>query len=138
MEITSVVLDRGSRTIHPNLPVVSPEGIVGAELRVNGDTVDVRLTVGAGFIIDVEDHRTHARGFTRGTGDPSRYRCKFENVDSRDEVEVGGLLVTTGKGEKFPKGLPLARVTKVDTVLILVALPSEDAEEPNDKTTRSK
>ena len=98
-----------------------------------------------------EDERTHARGFVRGTGDPSRYACKVENVDSRDEVEIGDLLVTSGKGKWFPKGLPVARVTKVvkrepgrdqeieatptvnfsrlDAVLILVA-PASDEETP--------
>jgi hypothetical protein len=81
--------------------------------RVAGDAVDVQLAVDAAFTVDVEDERTHARGFVRGTGDPTRYSCKVENVDSRDEVEIGDLLVTSGKGKRFPKGLPVARVTKV-------------------------
>jgi rod shape-determining protein MreC len=152
--VTRVVLDRGSRNIRPHMPVVSPDGVVGAVLRVAGDAVDVQLSVDAAFGIDVEDERTHARGFVRGTGDPSRYACKVENVDSRDEVEIGDLLVTSGKGKWFPKGLPVARVTKVvkrepgrdqeieasptvnfsrlDAVLILVA-PASDEEAPPTK-----
>ena len=154
--VTRVVLDRGSRNIRPHMPVVSPDGVVGAVLRVAGDAIDVQLSVDAAFGIDVEDERTHARGFVRGTGDPSRYACKVENVDSRDEVEIGDLLVTSGKGKWFPKGLPVARVTKVvkrepgrdqeieatptvnfsrlDAVLILVAPPT-DEETPAPKTT---
>ncbi len=152
--VTRVVLDRGSRNIRPHMPVVSPDGVVGAVQRVAGDAVDVQLAVDAAFGVDVEDERTHARGFARGTGDPSRYSSKIENVDSRDEVEVGDLLVTSGKGKWFPKGLPVARVTKVvkrepgrdqevdavptvnfsrlDAVLILVA-PPPDGEDPTDK-----
>jgi rod shape-determining protein MreC len=34
-------------------------------------------------------------------------------VDSRDEVEIGDALVTSGKGRWFPRGLPVARVTRV-------------------------
>jgi rod shape-determining protein MreC len=116
----------------------------------------VQLSVDAAFGIDIVDERTQARGYVRGTGDPSRYTCKVENVDSRDEVEIGDLLVTSGKGKWFPKGLPVARVTKVvkrepgrdqeieatptvnfsrlDAVLILVAPPS-DEETPAPKTT---
>ncbi|MFO0737941.1 MAG: rod shape-determining protein MreC [Labilithrix sp.] len=147
--VTRVVLDRGSRNIRPNMPVISPDGVVGSVERVNGDAVDVKLSVAAEFGIDVEDERTHARAFVRGTGDSSRYNCKVENVDSRDEVEIGDLLVTSGKGKRFPKGLPVAKVTKVikrepgrdqeieasptvnfsrlDAVLIIVgALPDED------------
>ena len=153
--VTRVVLDRGSRNIRPHMPVISPDGVVGAVLRVAGDAVDVQLAVDAAFNIDVEDERTHARGFARGTGDPSRYVCKVENVDSRDEVEIGDLLVTSGKGKWLPKGLPVARVMKVvkrepgrdqeieavptvnfsrlDAVLIVVAPPSEEGEEPKDK-----
>lgn len=154
--VTRVVLDRGSRNIRPNMPVLAPDGVVGTTLRVAGDAVDVELTVDAKSTIDVEDERTHARGFVRGTGDPTRYACKVENVDSRDEVEIGDLLVTSGKGKKFPKGLPVATVTKVlkrepgrdqeiearptvnfsrlEAVLILVTPPSdEDLEHKDDK-----
>lgn len=153
--VTRVVLDRGSRNIRPHMPVVSPDGVVGAVLRVAGDAVDVQLSVDAAFGIDVEDERTHARGFVRGTGDPTRYACKVENVDSRDEVEIGDLLVTSGKGKWFPKGLPVARVTKVlkrepgrdqeieavptvnfsrlDAVLILATPPQDEDEAPKPK-----
>lgn len=150
--VTRVVLDRGSRNLRPYMPVVSPDGVVGAVLRVAGDAVDVQLAVDAQFGIDVEDERTHARGFVRGTGDPTRYACKVENVDSRDEVEIGDLLVTSGKGKRFPRGLPVAKVTKVqkrepgrdqeieavptvnfsrlDAVLVLVTPPQEEDETP--------
>jgi rod shape-determining protein MreC len=114
--VTRLVLDRGSRAgIRANMPVVSPEGVVGKVLHdMAGDAVDVQLAVDAAFGVDVEDERTHARGFIRGTGDPQRYACKVEMVDSRDEVEIGDLLVTSGKGKWFPGGLPVARVSKVN------------------------
>ncbi len=147
--VTRVVLDKGAREVRPHMPVVSPDGVVGAVLHVAGDTVDVQLAVDAAFGVDVEDERTHARGFVRGTGDPARYGCKVEMVDSRDEVEIGDLLVTSGKGRWFPRGVPVARVTKVlkrelgrdqdvdasptvdfsrlDTVLVLVTTPGEES-----------
>lgn len=156
--VTRIVLDRGSRNIRPHMPVISADGVVGAVLHVTGDAVDVQLAVDAQFGIDVEDERTHARGFVRGTGDPAKYGCKVEMVDSRDEVEIGDLLVTSGKGKWFPKGLPVARVTKVikkelgrdqevealptvnfsrlDAVLILVTPPGEEGAPP-DTTARS-
>jgi rod shape-determining protein MreC len=147
--VTRIVLDKGARDVRPHMPVVSPDGVVGAVLHVAGDTVDVQLAVDAAFGVDVEDERTHARGFVRGTGDPARYGCKVEMVDSRDEVEIGDLLVTSGKGRWFPKGIPVARVTRVlkrelgrdqdvdaaptvdfsrlDTVLVLVTTPGEES-----------
>jgi rod shape-determining protein MreC len=111
--VTRLVLDKGARDVRSHMPVVAPDGVVGAVLHVAQDTVDVQLAVDAAFGVDVEDERTHARGFSRGTGDPARYGCKIEMVDSRDEIEIGDLLVTSGKGRWFPHGIPVARVTKV-------------------------
>ena len=92
--------------------------------------------------------KIRARGFVRGTGDPARYSCKVEMVDSRDEVEIDDLLVTSGKGRWFPKGIPVARVkhvlkrelgrdqdvdaaptvdfSRLDTVLILATSPGDE------------
>jgi rod shape-determining protein MreC len=146
--VTRIVLDKGAREVRPHMPVIAPDGVVGAVLHVAGDTVDVQLAVDAAFGVDVEDERTQARGFVRGTGDPARYGCKVEMVDSRDDVEIGDMLVTSGKGRWFPKGIPVARVTKVlkrelgrdqdveavptvdfsrlDAVLVLVTTPGEE------------
>jgi rod shape-determining protein MreC len=147
--VTRIVLDKGAREVRPHMPVIAPDGVVGAVLHVAGDTLDVQLAVDAAFGVDVEDERTHARGFVRGTGDPARYSCKVEMVDSRDEVEIGDLLVTSGKGRWFPKGIPVARITKVvkrelgrdqdvdatptvdfsrlENVLVLVTAPGEES-----------
>jgi rod shape-determining protein MreC len=127
--VTRLVLDRGSRDVHDR----------------------------ADDAVDVEDERTHARGFVRGTGDPARYACKVEEVDARDEVEVGDLFITSGKGKWFPRGLPVARVTKVlkrelgraqdveavptvnfsrlDDVLVMVTPPGDETETVPPKTT---
>jgi rod shape-determining protein MreC len=150
--VTRIVLDKGARDVRSHMPVVSPDGVVGAVLHVAGDTVDVQLAVDAAFGVDVEDERTRARGFVRGTGDPARYGCKVEMVDSRDDVEIGDLLVTSGKGRWFPRGIPVARVTKVikrelgrdqdvdaaptvdfsrlDSVLVLVTTPGDETTTP--------
>ena len=111
--VVRVVIDRGVPDLRPHMPVVGTDGVVGAILRVSGDTADVQLAVDAAFGVDVEDERTHARGFVRGTGDVARYLAKVEMVDARDDVAVGDLLITSGKGRWFPRGLPVARITKV-------------------------
>jgi rod shape-determining protein MreC len=151
--VTRIVLDKGARDVRSHMPVISPDGVVGAVLHVAGDTVDVQLAVDAAFGVDVEDERTRARGFVRGTGDPARYGCKVEMVDSRDDVEIGDLLVTSGKGRWFPRGIPVARVTKVikrelgrdqdvdaaptvdfsrlDNVLVLVTTPGDETTAPS-------
>ena len=152
--VARVTLDRDARDVGPNLPVLSADGVVGTTLKTAGDTVDVRLVVDAGSSVDVVVQRTGARGFVRGTGDESKYSCSVQYVERTDEVEVGDLLVTSGVGRRFPKGIPVATVTqvvrrdfgiyqqvtatptvdfsRVEEVLILTSVPGEDAKANRD------
>jgi len=113
--VAQVTLDHASKDIQSgaHLPVVTLEGVVGTTGKVAGDTVQVRLVVDAQSAVDVVVQRTGARGYVHGTGDQNMYRCKVEYMKRTDEVEVGDLLMTSGMGRRFPKGLPVARVTKV-------------------------
>jgi rod shape-determining protein MreC len=111
--VAQLVLDRAGAAVRANMPVVSLDGTVGTVLRVAGDRVTVQLTVDSGFGVDVVVERTGTRGFVRGEGDPAHYAVRVEYVQRTDEVEVGDLLVTSGVGCRFPKGIPVARVTEV-------------------------
>lgn len=111
--VASVTLDRAGREVRPNMPVIAQDGVVGKVLRIAGDRVDVLLAVDTGSGIDVVDELTGARGFVRGTGDQRRYVCRVELMQRTDEVNVGDLLITSGVGRAFPRGVPVARVTKV-------------------------
>jgi rod shape-determining protein MreC len=108
-----VTLDRSSPALGPNLPVLAPDGVVGTTLKVAGDTIDVRLVADAGAGVDVVVQRTQARGFVRGTGDERAYSCNVEYLKRTDEVAVGDVLVTSGVGLRFPKGIPVCEVTAV-------------------------
>ncbi|MBP9114520.1 MAG: rod shape-determining protein MreC, partial [Polyangiaceae bacterium] len=153
--VATLVLDRGTRGIGQNMPVIAPDGVVGKVLSVAGDLVQVQLSVDALFGVDVEDVRTKARGYVRGTGDRTKYYCRVENVDARDELEEGDLLVTSGKGKLFPQGIPVARVSKVvkrglgrdqeveavptvnfsrlETVLVMLSAPEESVSRPKER-----
>lgn len=111
--VAHVTLDNPGVAIRPNMPVLSLEGAVGTVQRVSGDAISVELTVDSGFGVDVVVERTGARGFVRGTGEEARYLVRVEYVQRTDEVAVGDLLVTSGVGCRFPKGIPVARVTEV-------------------------
>jgi rod shape-determining protein MreC len=113
--VAHVTLDRPSSAIRSGarLPVVTLDGVVGTTGKVAGETVEVQLVVDAGSGVDVVVERTGARGFVRGSGHPSKYVCRVEYVKRTDEIEVGDLLVTSGWGKRFPKGIPVARVTEV-------------------------
>jgi rod shape-determining protein MreC len=110
--VVRVELDKDTHDIQPNLPVVSSDGVVGITQKSSKGTVDVRLVVDAGDGVAIVVQRTGAHGFVRGAG-ADKYTCKIEDMQRTDEVEVGDLLVTSGFGHRFPKGLPVATVTQV-------------------------
>lgn len=111
--VARVTLDTAAAGIKANMPVLSLEGVVGTVRRVAGESVQVQLAVDSGFGVDVVVERTGARGFVRGAGDNARYLVRVEYVQSSDSIDIGDVLVTSGFGCRFPKGLPVARVTKV-------------------------
>jgi rod shape-determining protein MreC len=111
--VTRVTLDTPAPGVKPNLPVVAVGGVVGTVQRVAGEKIDVQLAVDSGFGVDVQVERTGARGFVRGTGNEGQYVVQVEFVQRDDEVDVGDLLLTSGYGCRFPKGIAVARVTKV-------------------------
>jgi rod shape-determining protein MreC len=111
--VAQLILDNPHAAVRAKMPVIAVDGAVGTVLRVSGDKVDVQLTVDSGFGVDVVVERTGARGFVRGVGDRSRYAVRVEYVERTDEVDVGDLLLTSGVGCRFPKGIQVARVTKV-------------------------
>lgn len=111
--VMRVTLDKSKNNVGKNLPVISPDGVVGTTIHAPaGDAVDVRLVADAGSGVDVIVERTGARGYASGTGD-DEYACSVQYVQRTDEVEIGDLMVTSGVGARFPKGIPVCSVTKV-------------------------
>jgi len=111
--VAELTVDNPGVVVRTNMPVLSLDGVVGTVQRVAGDKITVQLTVDSSFGTDVIVERTQARGIVRGVGDPTRYAVRVEYVQRSDEVDVGDFLVTSGVGCRFPKGIPVARVTKV-------------------------
>jgi len=111
--VDHVTLDNPAPGIQANMPVLSIDGVVGKVKRVAGDKVDVQLAVDSGFGVDVIVERTGARGWIRGTGDLGKYVVRVQWVEHDDEVANGDVLVTSGLGCRFPKGIPVARVNNV-------------------------
>jgi rod shape-determining protein MreC len=111
--IVHLAVDADNVELKKNMPVIALDGAVGLIKVVSGDSASVQLVVDAGFGVDVIVSRTGARGFVRGTGDEDKYVVRVQDVDRTDDVEVGDLLVTSGSGCRFPKGVAVAKVTEV-------------------------
>ena len=106
-------LDRGGRDVRKEMAVVALGGVVGVVQQVSGDTVDVKMVIDSDSAVDVVVERTGARGIIRGSGDPTKFSLRVQYAERVDDIEVGDLMVTSGVGRRFPRGVPVARVTRV-------------------------
>jgi len=107
----TIFINRGERDhLRTDLPVITPDGIVGKTLRVYRTTSQVLLItdkdsgVGALFA----GSRTH--GIVNGTGDP---QPRLDYVVNDEKVEPGEAVLTSGEDRVYPKDLPIGNVTDV-------------------------
>ncbi len=107
----AIYIDKGSNDgIKQDMPVISPEGIVGKVLNVFPATSLVLLindpTSGAGVILEKSRLQGIVKGAPNGT-------TIMHNVMSDEKVEVGERVLTSGGDGIYPKGLPVGTVAAV-------------------------
>jgi rod shape-determining protein MreC len=105
----TLVLNRGEHDrVRRNMPVITPEGIVGKVVEVFPTTSQVLLISdrdsGVGALL--ADTRTH--GVVKGNGDPVP---RLDYVVNDEKVHVGEMIVTSGEDRIFPKGLLIGTVS---------------------------
>ncbi len=111
----SVRIDCGtSDRIHVGAAVVSHDGVVGRVAAVSGGWADVMLLVDAASSIDVVVQRTRSRARVRGLGGDKELGIKVEYLTRTEDVAPGDILITSGVGTVFPKGLRVGKVTSIE------------------------
>ena len=111
--LETIMIDKGTRAgLKVNLPVVLPFGVVGKTLRVSQNAAVILLVNDLNSRIPVmgQIHRTQGILAGQGPDDP----MEVQYVPQGSPLDEGELLITSGLGEVFPKGLPVARVVKVE------------------------
>jgi rod shape-determining protein MreC len=107
---STVTVNKGSLAgIDRDLAVITPDGVVGRVQAVLPGTARVQLLTDPGITIAVRVQRNREEGLLEGKLD----RCALKYVSFYVDVQEGDLLVTSGLDGIYPKGLPVARVTKV-------------------------
>jgi rod shape-determining protein MreC len=105
----TLFVNRGQRDrVRPNMPVITPEGIIGKIVEVFPATAQVLLIndrdSGVGALL--EDTRTH--GVVKGGGDPDP---RLDYVVNDEKVHAGEVILTSGEDRIFPKGLLIGSVS---------------------------
>jgi rod shape-determining protein MreC len=106
----TVVIDKGTEHgLREGLAVVVAEGVVGRTVRCAPRQSRVLLVTDASSAVASLVQKNRARGISRGRGEG----LNLEFVLHQEEVESGDLIVTSGSGGVFPKGLTIGRVMQV-------------------------
>lgn len=93
-------------------PVVVPEGLVGRVIRVGAVASVVQLLNDPVSSVGALVQRTRTEGLVEGDAG-GHLRLKFMARDGGG-VAPGDVIVTSGAGEVFPRGVPIGRVISVE------------------------
>jgi len=107
----TVVIDQGSSSgVAEGMSVVAADGVVGQIVKVAPSTSRVLLLTDHTSGIAATIQRSRARGVVKGKGGGL---CSLEFTTREEDVKVGDLVITSGIGGVFLKGLPIGEVTMV-------------------------
>ncbi len=107
----TLVIDRGSSSgIAEGMAVVAANGVIGQVIKVAPASCRVLLLTDHASGIAATIQRSRARGVVKGRGEGL---CSLEFTTREEDVKVGDMVVTSGVGGVFLKGLPIGEVTMV-------------------------
>jgi len=107
----TMIIDRGSTSgIRNGMAVVAADGVVGQIVKVAPSTSRVLLLSDHASGIAATIQRSRARGVVKGKGDGL---CSLEFATREEDVKVGDIVVSSGIGGVFMKGLSIGEVTMV-------------------------
>ncbi len=107
----TLVVDRGGRDgIRRNAPVVTTDGVVGRVIEVTPTTSRVLLIADSRSAVGVLVQQSREVGVVEGRGG-MMLRLKY--LSRTALVQVSDLVITSGLGGVFPRGLVVGRVVKV-------------------------
>jgi rod shape-determining protein MreC len=107
----SVLVDRGGvHGVQAGNPVITAEGVVGLVTATSSRAAKTMLLLDRQSTIDGIVQRSRARGMVRGRGTDE---LEFEFVVRGGDVRAGDVVITSGLGGVYPKGLRIGEVVEV-------------------------
>ena len=107
-----IVIDKGtSDGVFEGQPVLDANGIVGQVLHVAATTSRILLITDITHAVPVRVSRNNVRLVASGSGELGN--LSIHHMPHNTDLRVGDLLVSSGLGQVFPEGYPLAVVTSI-------------------------
>jgi rod shape-determining protein MreC len=107
-----LVVNRGGNDgVFRSQPVITGAGVLGQVFRTGPFSSEIILITDAEHALPVQVLRSGVRTIALGTGRATSLELPY--VPQNYDVQEGDVLVTSGLGQVFPFGLPVAKVVKV-------------------------
>jgi len=108
----AMVINKGERDgVYLGQPVLDAFGLMGQVVEVNATSSRVLLITDSNHALPVQVNRNGVRAVAEGTGQVDRLRLR--HVSNTTDIREGDLLVSSGLGDRFPVGYPVAEVKQV-------------------------
>jgi rod shape-determining protein MreC len=108
-----IAINRGEQAgVYVGQALLDADGIVGQVVRVNPLGAEAILISDPSHATPVELNRNGLRTVALGMGDVTRMDLPF--LPNSADIRIGDLLTSSGLGDAFPAGYPVARVTRVE------------------------
>ncbi|MEF9900958.1 MAG: rod shape-determining protein MreC [Pseudomonas sp.] len=107
-----ILINKGERDgVVLGQPVLDARGLMGQVVELMPYTARVLLLTDTTHSIPVQVNRNGLRAIASGTGNPER--LELRHVADTADIKEGDLLVSSGLGQRFPAGYPVATVREV-------------------------
>jgi rod shape-determining protein MreC len=107
----TVLVDRGYEAgVRSGMPVISEQGLVGLVTEASSGAAKTMLLLDQQSAIDGLIQRSRSRGIVRGRG---QNELDFEFVVRGRDVRIGDVVISSGMGGVFPKGVRIGEITSV-------------------------
>lgn len=107
-----ILIDKGEKDgVYLGQPVLDALGLMGQVVEVMPYSARVLLLTDTTHSIPVQVNRNGLRAIAIGTGNPER--LELRHVADTADIKEGDLLVSSGLGQRFPAGYPVATVKEV-------------------------
>ena len=107
-----ILINKGERDgVVLGQPVLDARGLMGQVVELMPYTSRVLLLTDTTHSIPVQVNRNGLRAIASGTGNPER--LELRHVADTADIKEGDLLVSSGLGQRFPAGYPVATVREV-------------------------
>lgn len=132
----TVTINKGSSDgLAINMPVCNSSGVIGQIIEVSANTATVRLISDENSGVSAMVQSTRAQGIVQGQPDGT---IRLEYVSVSADVAEGDIIVTSGIGGVYPKGLPLGNISTIirednATYYTITVTPATSATENNEE-----